>query len=436
MGPCRDRRRTGGHRRRPGQRPRLRESRCVRRLLRSPGLTTPRRTGCRVCLLSAGTDGISGGHRYHQHLLAAAPDAGFSMRVAPPGMLRELPPADVVVIDSLYAWRLVGAVRRSHRPLAVAIVHQHPGGTDGSGWSRSLRRRLDLATYRACDLVVTPGPIVANLLVAEYGLDPSRVEVIEPGCDLAPAGAVPALRAGRRLGCAQRRQLAAQQGDPRAARRRRCASGVTTSPCISWVAPTSSPQYTADIRRRCGRPDLVDRVVVHGATRRPGRRLACTRPPMRSRSRAESRRTAAPLVRRWPPECRSSGGAPPICAVWSTIEVEGLLVAPGQIGELTGAIHRLAIDSADRHALAEGARRRGARLPTWRQTTSRFFDALSRLMAEAVEPPHDRGLPSTMSIRLTPASSTNKSPGDRRRNIERPRQRGLDRPDMGHDDHD
>ena len=348
-------------------------------------------------------------------------------------MLRELPPADVVVIDSLYAWRLVGAVRRSHRPLAVAIVHQHPGGTDGSGWSRSLRRRLDLATYRACELVVTPGPLVANVLVAEYGFDPGRVEVIEPGCDLPPAGAIPALRAGRRIGVLNVANWLPNKGILELLDAVAALPGDDVT--LHLVGRTDvEPAYTADIRRRCGRPDLVDRVVVHGPLDAPGvASLYAAADVFAFPSRVETYGSAVG-------EALASGL--PVVG-WRTAhlcglvddEVEGLLVTPGQIGELTGAIHRLAVDPDDRHTLAEGARRHGARLPTWRQTTHRFFDALSRLMAEPVEPPHDR----IAVDDVDPADSgvlDEQVPGDSRRNVERPTQRGLDRPDMGHDDHD
>src|SRR4051794_16567241 len=166
-----------------------------------PSADTPRlrvderpRGAVRVRLLTTGTNQISGGHRYHQHLLAAAPEMGFEVSVAAPHVTGALQAADVVVIDSLYASKFAGTVRHRHRPPIVAIVHQHPGGSDGVGRARRVRRRLDVAPYRHCDLVVTPGPIVADLLTAEYGLDPRRIQVIEPGCDLTLAEPVPALR--------------------------------------------------------------------------------------------------------------------------------------------------------------------------------------------------------------------------------------------------
>ena len=213
-----------------------------------------------------GTGGISGGHRYHQHLLAAAADAGFAMWVARPGIGRKLPAADVVVIDSLYAWRLVGAVRRSPRPLAVAIVRQLPAGPTAR-LVAAAPSALDLATYRAYDLVVTTGPIWRKACSSPVPARPDRVEVVEPGCDLPAAGTSRPCGPGASR-TAQRRRLVAQQRDSRAARRRRALPGDTVT-----LSSRGSHRCRSHIRRRppaSGRtPDLVDRVVVHGPAPRP-----------------------------------------------------------------------------------------------------------------------------------------------------------------------
>jgi glycosyltransferase involved in cell wall biosynthesis len=341
----------------------------------------------RVCLLSAGTHGISGGHRYHQHLLTAAPGAGFAMWVARPGIQWRLPPADVVVIDSLYAWTTALALRRRHRPIAVAIVHQHPGGTGASGRARSLRHRLDLATYRQCDLVVTPGPIIADVLAAKHGLDPTRIEVIEPGCDLPPAKHLPALRAGRRLGLLNVANWLPNKGILE------LLDAVAALPpqyvTLHLAGRTDvAPKYSSAVQRRIERPDLVDRTIVHGALGASAvASLYAAADAFAFPSRLETYGSAVG-------EALAAGvpvigwRTPHLCGLVDD-EVEGLLVAPGRTDELTAAIHRLAIDHTERRRLADGARRRGARLPTWPQTTSRFFNALSRLVAKPVEPPHN-----------------------------------------------
>jgi glycosyltransferase involved in cell wall biosynthesis len=386
----------------------------------------------RVCLLSTGTDGISGGHRYHQHLLAAAPRAGFVMWVARPRIAWTLPPADVVVIDSLYAWRAAVAVRRRHRPLAVAIVHQHPGGTDASGRMRSLRHRLDVATYRHCDLVVTPGPIMANLLATEHELDPTRIQVIEPGCDLPPAKKVPALRAGRRLGLLNVANWLPNKGILE------LLEAVAALPphevTLHLAGRTDvAPQYTSVVQRRIEKPDLADRTVVHGAlgaTEVASLYAAADAFAFPSRLETYGSAVAEALAAGLP---IIGWRTAHLCALVAD-ETEGLLVAPGRIDELAAAIHRLAVDDDERRRLAEGARRRGARLPTWPQTTSRFFDALGRLVAKPVEPPHNPVAPVDVDATDTGVLDI-EGLGDRGRHAERPADRRLDRADMGHDDH-
>lgn len=383
-----------------------------------------------MCLLSSGTEGISGGHRYHQHLLAAAPRAGFEMWVARPGFRLHLPPADVVVIDSLYAWAAVGALRRAHHPLAVAIVHQHPGGTRPAG-RPSLRRRLDLAAYRACDLLVTPGPIVADVLVEQYGLDRARLEIIEPGCDLPAGQQLPALRAGRRLGLLNVANWLPNKGIVE------LLDAVATLPVDDVTLHLAGrtdvePDYTARVHRRAEQPDLVDRVVVHGAldaSAVASLYLAADAFAFPSRvetygsALAEALAVGLPVV---------GWRTPHMCALVEE-GIAGLLVEVGQIDALAGAIHRVAIDPLERHRLAAGARRRGASLPTWRQTTDRFFDALSRLLAEPVEPSHDAFAAGDVDP-ADPGVLDEQPLGDRRVDAQRPPQRRLDRTDVGDDD--
>jgi glycosyltransferase involved in cell wall biosynthesis len=386
----------------------------------------------RASLLTTGTDQISGGHRYHQHLLAAAPEMGFELSLAPPKLARALPSADVVLIDSLYAWKFTGAVRHHRRPPVVAIVHQHPGGSDGAGWARRLRRRLDVATYRRCELVITPGPIVADLLTTEYGLDPTRIEVIEPGCDLAPVGRVPALRGARRLGLLSVANWLPNKGIIELLE---AVANLPSDEVTLHLAGRTDlvPEYTDRVRRRIERPDLSNRAVVHGGVDSHAiAALLAASDAFAFPSLVETYGTAAAEA--------LAAGVPVVG--WRTPhltrlvddQIEGLLVAPGSIAGLTAAIHRLAVDGAERSRLAEGARRRGERLPTWRQTTTRFFDALSRLLAEPVEPPHAPPI----ALDVDPADTgilDEQSVGHRHRDIQGPRQRGLDRADMRDDDH-
>ena len=280
-------------------------------------------------------------------------------------------------------------------------------------------RRLDSVVYRSCALVVAAGPALAADLVGEHGLDPARVTVIEPGCDLPPGPTVPALRRGRRLGLLH------------------VANWLPNKDILTLVEAVASlpagdvtlhlvgrrdvaPSYAAAIDRRIARSDLAGRVVVHGPV--PAARVAgllAAADAFAFPSRVETYGTAAA-------EALAAGlpivgwRTPHLCHLVDD-GVEGLLAAVGDVDGLAAAVHRLASDDRERRALAAGAARRGAQLPTWRETTERFFDALARLDTEAVEPPHDRSTVDHVHP-AHPGVLDEQTVGDRQRDSERPRQ--------------
>jgi glycosyltransferase involved in cell wall biosynthesis len=376
----------------------------------------------RVCLLARDSgDAVSGGHRYHHHLLAAAAAHGVTMWVERPGVRRSLiSSADIVVLDSLDAAKAVLRVggRRQGAP-AVALVHQRPGGVDRPRWAMALRRRLDLAVYRSCALVVAVGPGLAADLVGERRVDAARVTVIEPGCDLPPGPAVAPLRRGRRLGLLHVANWFPNKDVLS------LVEAVATLPAddvtLHLVGRRDvAPRYTAAIERRLARPDLAGRVVVHGPVPADGvAGLLAAADAFAFPSRVETYGTAA---------AEALAAGLPILG-WRTPHlrhlvddgVEGLLAAVGDVDGLAAAAHRLAADDGARRVLAAGAARRGARLPTWGETAARFFGALARLGTEAVEPAHDR--PAVDHVDPAHAGVLDEQAvGDRERDPQRPRQ--------------
>ena len=395
--------------------------------------TEPTPVRPRVCLLSAETNAISGGHRYHQHLLAAAPAAGFEMEVARPWPRLALPCADVVLIDSLYAWTVAVAVRRPRRPVAVAIAHQHPGGTSGPRWLRALRRRVDLATYRRCDRIVTPGPLLASTLREQHTFQPERIEVIPPGSDLPHGGSVPPLRGERCVGLLNVANWLPNKGIVE------LLEAVALLPSddvtLHLVGRTDvDARYGRLVRRRIEQPDLVDRVVVHGSLTADelGPLYAAadvfaftSRVETYGSAIGEALRAGLPVV---------GWRNPHLCALVED-EVAGLLVEAARVDQLADAVHRLAVDPIERQRLAAGARRRGTDLPTWRETTTRFFAMVTRLVTEPVEPTQHGT--ATHDVDASDASVLDEeTAGKRTRIAHRPGNGSLDGADVGDDDHD
>lgn len=350
------------------------------------------------------------------------------MRASPAAHVR-LPAADVVVVDSLSAWKLVHALRRRRRPPVIALVHQVPGGVDGASWRRRARRVLDLATYRRCDLVVASGPVLAGAL-RDDGIAP--VEVIPPGSDLPLSGTGPPLRDQRRLGVITVANWLPNKGLVE------LVDAVAGLPhddvTLHLVGRTDAdPSYGAAVTARLQRTGVGGRAVVHGSVDPATLAtlygaadvLVCTsRTEAYGMAVAEALRMGLPVV---------GWRTPHLCALVEA-DVEGLLVPPGDTAALGDAIHRLALDPALRASLSEAARRRGARLPTWEQTARRFFDALRGLVTEPVEP-SDGGLPAG-DIDPADRGVLDEQPAHGELGAERPSDRRLDRTDVRDHDHD
>lgn len=321
----------------------------------------------------------TGGGRYNHHLTEAGPSHGFTVERAVPSAFR-LPAGDIVVVDSLDAWRMLAAVRTPNRPPIVALVHQQPGGSDGPGLGRRVRRLADLATYRQCDLVMPTGHALADQLVARHRLDARRIRVVEPGIDhfvpADPRSPVP-LRAGRHLALVAVANWWPNKGldDIVAA----VALLEPESVTLHLVGRTDvSPRYEAALRRQIAMPDLADRVVVHGPLDTPAiTELLAGADAFAFSSHAESYGMAAaeaivaglPVV----------GWALPFLRRFVSHGVNGLLADPFDISALARAVAQLCADEHLRGVLAGGARRRRTQLPTWADTASQFYGALIEL---------------------------------------------------------
>ncbi len=60
-------------------------------------------------------------------------------------------------------------------------------------------------------------------------------------------------------------------------------------------------------------------------------------------------------------------------------QAAGLLVAPGDVGELAGALRRVIADAELRRRLSDGAWASAEKLPTWQQSAAIFAAALEKL---------------------------------------------------------
>jgi glycosyltransferase involved in cell wall biosynthesis len=386
-----------------------------------------------VTLLTRGSPhSISGGFLYNRRMWESADAHGASLsfgqetwRWAP----RD--PADVVVIDSIAAWRMLPAVVRWRRRVPfVAIVHQPPGGADGPRPWRRVKGLLDLAVYRRCRTVIAASETLRRCLVD--GLARGDVVVVEPGCDL-PAAATPlGMRAGRDAAVLSVANWYPNKGvvellDAFAA----LPAKVATLHLAGRVDVDRS--YSARIRARLARHDLADRVVVHGpldllgvAALYAGADAFALATAVEGYATvfAEALAAGLPVV----------GWRRPFLEQFVRDGVEGRLAEPGDVTALSEALLDVLGDEQRRADFAAAAARRGRALPTWADSATRFFAVVGRSVTAPVEPADDR----VAAVHIDPAHARvfdEQPPLQRAGGAEGPLDRSLDRADVRHDDH-
>ncbi len=350
-----------------------------------------------VSLVTVGDpDTMTGGYLYHRRVAdrAAANDARIDFRSLPTSrfplpllagralmrrLARERP--DVVLLDSIAA-AYVGPFLGPALPPVVAILHQPPGGIDHGGLRRPLQARLDRAAYaRVARLLVASDDLADTL--RRGGLPGDLMRVVPPGRDPASSAVVDPgdLRAGRQTAVLSVGNWVERKGLLELlAAFAELPPGAATLHLLGDAGV--EPLYASRVRERLARPDLADRVVVHGV-RTPGEvvgfyraadvfALASLREPYGT-VYGEAMAEGLPVVG-W-----DAGNLPHL----ARNGVEGLAVPPGDVSALAGALRSLTLDEPLRHRMAAAAKVRAAEFPTWDDTARMVFDELRNVVKES-----------------------------------------------------
>jgi glycosyltransferase involved in cell wall biosynthesis len=326
-------------------------------------------------------------------MAAAAADHGADVRLrsipALPWPLPALPAgrtfraaaggSDAILLDSIAAAFAVPWIARLRTPV-VAVVHQPPGGVHHGRMCWTTQRRLDRLAYRsAIGIVAAGGGLVDELRAA--GVPAERIVVVPPGCDVPVASGPPIdLRRGRATSVL----CVANWTPPKGILELVDAfATVPDGAATLWLVgdPDADPRYAERVRRRIAAPDLAERVVVLGSVRveQVGRlyRSAdafalCSFAEVYGTAWAEAISAGLPVVG-W-----RAGNLPRLAEHGR----EALMVQPGDLVGLASALRAITTDPRLRGRLAAGARRRAATLPTWRESSDRFFDAIRELLRD------------------------------------------------------
>jgi glycosyltransferase involved in cell wall biosynthesis len=337
---------------------------------------------------------LTGGYLFHRRLAELAPAhaavlefVSFPERPFPLGLFDagavvrqvETRQPDVVVVDSIIAWHL--AFKAPHRPL-VGMMHQPPGGIDFGPPRSTAQARLDRMAYRHLSRLLVASESLAEDLRA-LGLAATRISVVPPGRDVAThVGPSPGdLRRGRRASLLCVGNWVERKGILSLLE----ALGALPpgSATLHLVGRTAvEPAYSRQVWARLARPDLFDRVAVHGPV--PVGEVAAmyaaadafVLPSLKEpygTVYGEAMAFGLPVVG-W-----RAGNLPYLAAH----EREGLLVEPGATVGLSAALSRLVEDAALRARLGAAARQRALQRPTWDQVAELFFAHLREVADSA-----------------------------------------------------
>ncbi|WP_295584695.1 glycosyltransferase family 4 protein [uncultured Lamprocystis sp.] len=341
-------------------------------------------------LVPGAMDTPTGGYRYDRRIIAGLHDLGWLVEVgrldasfpdpstsaltAAARTLAALPDASAVVVDGL-AFGALPAAAAAHggRLRLIALIH-HPLAAE-SGLAPERVAALHQSETRA--LAAARGVVVTSAatadLLGDYQVPRSRIRVVEPGTDPAPAargsaGGPLQLLCVAALTQRKGHDLLLQALAPLRGRDWRLT-------CVG--SPARDPAYAARLTALCDTLDLAGRVAFVGvldeaalarcydgadlfvlATRFEGYGMAC----------AEALAHGLPIL-------ATRAGAVP-ATVPSTA---GLLVAPDDPAALTAALARLLEEPKLRHRLAAGSRAAGLGLPTWQTAAAAFARSIEEL---------------------------------------------------------
>jgi glycosyltransferase involved in cell wall biosynthesis len=336
----------------------------------------------------------SGGNTYDRQVCRALRAAGWRVREHPvPGAwprpdaaaadglartMAGLPDGARVLLDGLVAAGVPDLLRPAFARLRAAVLVHLPLA-DETGLPPERAADLDAregATLRAAGAVVATSAAAARRLVERHGLAADRVHVAPPG--VAPAPAAPGTPAGTRLLCVA--ALIPRKGQDVLVEALAAVRDLDWG-CELVGSADREPRHAARVR------ELVEGYGLGGRVRLAG--------PLTGGALDAAYAAADLLV--LPSRAETYGmvvtealaRAVPVVATAVTGVAEalgdadgarpGLLVPPGDPGELAAALRRWLVDPALRADLRAAARRRRAALPGWQGTAERLAEVLTRL---------------------------------------------------------
>ncbi|RZL04376.1 MAG: glycosyltransferase [Rubrivivax sp.] len=350
-----------------------------------------------VFLIPGELDSLTGGYGYDRQVIAGLrgagwgvdilnldasypwPDAQAQARTA--ALIAAIPDGALVVADGL-AFGAMPDLAELHadRLRWVALVHHplaHETGLDRA--QQACFRVSESRALAAARAVIVTSAYTAQGL-ADFGVAPERITVVEPGTE-----AVPLARLGQALGAPVRREglslLCVATLTPRKGHLVlvEALAGLKdrawTLDCVGSLG--FDPATVAGVEAAVLAHGLQGRVHLHGEV--SAQALAAFHHQadvfvLPSHFEGYGMALADALAHGLP-VCSTTAGAIP-----DTVPADaGVLVPAGDVLALRGALARLLDEPDWRFSLAQGARRARDRLPTWAATVSAFAQTLEHV---------------------------------------------------------
>jgi glycosyltransferase involved in cell wall biosynthesis len=333
-------------------------------------------------------DQLTGGYLYDCRIVEGLRARGRTVKVielaaqADGAAFAAIPEGTTAVIDGLALPGLEEALATQRRRLRlVAFVH-HPLAEETG------RSRADLA--RAARLEAEALPRFRGVLcpsrrtaaaVERYGVAPDRIAIIPPGTAKPTAYRRPRRGQVRSLLCVA--SLVPRKGH------RMLVEALARIRDLPWSllcvgSLDRDPATTRAVRRTISATGLGRHITLAGewAPRAVARAYSAADIFVLPSFHEGYGMAYAEAMAHGLPVIATTAGAIP-----ETVPREaGLLVPPGDPVTLARALRRVIVEPALAARLAAGARRAGAQLPEWRETTERWEQALDRLAALDLPP--------------------------------------------------
>jgi glycosyltransferase involved in cell wall biosynthesis len=342
-----------------------------------------------VALLVPGPfDTVSGGYAYDERITLGLRALGRDVRVvelagrhpvpdsaaeeSAHAALSALPENARIVVDGLGLPAFAPLAEELERRRAVALIH-HPTALEKGllDEHRAALRQRERALFPRMARLIATSPLTARRLAEEFGADPARIGVVEPGTDPAPRAAG---SGGPGVAILSVGALTPRKGHDVLMR------ALAGLPDLDWrltiVGSARDAVHANGLRAQAEELGVAQRVTFAGEVDQATLEMLYHRADLFALATwwEGYGMAAAEALARGLPVAVTAGGA-----IAELVPVAASIISPpGDVVSLTKALRRVVFDAGLRAEMADAAWAAGQRLPRWEDRAGTFLAELER----------------------------------------------------------